>query len=81
MGQVLTGKPPYSEYKRDAQVVVAISLGKKPFRPTYPAIVDHHWDFIQNSWSTEECRPSAKEVDAYINEELHILQHGSSSPN
>jgi len=73
----LTGKSPFSEYKRDAQVVVAIALGKKPLRPKLPAIADHHWAFIMNCWSIKDCRPSAQQVDAYIKEQLHLFQHDS----
>lgn len=79
MDQGLTGKPPFSEFKRDAQVVVAIALGKKPLRPKLPAIADHHWTFIMNCWSIKDCRPSAQQVDAYIKEQLLLLQHDSIS--
>ncbi|KAG1897321.1 kinase-like domain-containing protein [Suillus fuscotomentosus] len=78
--QVLTGKAPYSEFKRDAQVVVAISLGTKPLRPEFPTIIDSHWSFILNCWSTiEDCRPSSQQVDEYIKGQLHFLQHDTSS--
>ncbi|KAG1749422.1 kinase-like domain-containing protein [Suillus lakei] len=76
--QVLTGKPPYSEFKRDAQVVVAISLGTKPTRPEFPAIIDHHWSFILNCWSIKDCRPSSQQVDEYIKDQLYLLQHDTS---
>ncbi|OJA11923.1 hypothetical protein AZE42_06143 [Rhizopogon vesiculosus] len=76
--QVLTCKPPYSEYKRDAQVVVAISRGTKPSRPMFPVIIDQHWKFILECWSVKDCRPSAQQVDAYITEQLHLLQHDST---
>ncbi|KAG2134529.1 kinase-like protein, partial [Suillus clintonianus] len=80
MFQVLTGKAPYSEFKRDAQVVVAISLGTKPSRPEYPAIGDNHWRFILNCWSIKDCRPSAQQVDEYVKGQLHLLQHDASAP-
>ncbi|KAG1728736.1 kinase-like protein [Suillus paluster] len=79
MFQVLTGKAPYSEFKRDAQVVVAISLGTKPLRSESPAIIDHHWGFILNCWSIKDYRPSVQHVDEYIKGQLHILQHETSS--
>ncbi|KAG1815792.1 kinase-like domain-containing protein [Suillus variegatus] len=80
--QVLTGKAPYSEFKRDAQVVVAISLGTKPLRPEFPTIIDSHWSFILNCWSTiEDCRPSSQQADEYIKGQLHFLQHDTSSPD
>lgn len=79
--QVLTGKPPYFEFKRDAQVVVAISLGTKPSRPEFPVISDLHWSFILNCWSIKDCRPSSQQVDEYIKDQLHLLQHDISSPD
>ncbi|KAJ8580969.1 kinase-like protein [Rhizopogon salebrosus TDB-379] len=79
MFQVLTGKPPYSEHKRDAQVVVAISLGKKPLRPVIPVIIDRHWEFIMICWSINDCRPSAQQVDSHIKQQLCILQHDPTS--
>jgi hypothetical protein len=79
--QVLTGKPPYSEFKRDAQVVVAISLGTQPSRPKFPVIIDRHWSFILDCWSTKDCRPSSQQVDEYIKGQLYLLQHETSSPD
>ncbi|KAG1805810.1 kinase-like domain-containing protein [Suillus subaureus] len=79
--QVLTGKPPYSEFRRDAQVVVAISLGTKPSRPEFPTIIDHHWSFILNCWSTKDCRPSSQRVDEYIKGQLCLSQRDTSFPN
>ncbi|KAG0701074.1 kinase-like domain-containing protein [Suillus ampliporus] len=81
MFQGLTGKAPYSEFKRDAQVVVAISLGTKPLRPESPVIADHHWGFVLNCWSIKDCRPSAQQVDEYIKGQLHLLQHSASYPD
>lgn len=77
--QVLTGKPPYSEFKRDAQIVVAISLGTKPLRPKFPVIIDRHWSFILDCWSIKDCRPSSKQVDEYIKGQLYLLQHNTPS--
>ncbi|KAG2140918.1 kinase-like protein [Suillus bovinus] len=79
--QVLTGKPPYSEFKRDAQVVVAISLGTKPLRPEFPAIIDHYWNFILDCWSIKDCRPSSQQVAEYIKDQLYHLQHDTPSPD
>lgn len=79
--QVLTGKPPYYEFKRDAQVVVAISLGTQPSRPEFPVIFDHHWSFIKECWSIKDRRPSSQKVDEYIKGQLYLLQHDTSSPD
>lgn len=79
--QVLTEKPPYYEFKRDAQVVVAISLGTQPSRPEFPVIFDRHWSFIKDCWSTKDRRPSSQQVDEYIKGQLYHLQHDTSSPD
>ncbi|KAF9228991.1 WD40 repeat-like protein [Gyrodon lividus] len=69
MLQVLTGRIPYYYYPRDERVLLAVSQGETPKRPSphltvnpvNPVITDHQWVFIQQCWSTVnegQLRPS-----------------------
>ncbi|KIJ08704.1 hypothetical protein PAXINDRAFT_172818 [Paxillus involutus ATCC 200175] len=73
MLQVCSGKVPYANLKRDAQVLVALGDTQTPPRPTTPWMNDRMWDFIQRCWSTEEQgtkRPFAEEALNFIQEEI-----------
>ncbi|KAF8437614.1 kinase-like domain-containing protein [Boletus edulis BED1] len=72
MLQILSGKMPYHYYKREAQVVHAVSRGMKPRRPSSTFTTERRWMFIQQCWSTMdiESRPSSEEIAEFIEEEL-----------
>ncbi|KAF9222420.1 kinase-like protein [Gyrodon lividus] len=65
--QVFSGKQPWSEV-RDVPVILLLAQGKKPGRPQFSPIDDHHWEFIQSCWSKVPERPSAREI-------VSVLQH------
>lgn len=65
--ELLTGKPPYAEIKRDATVIHGIiNLGWAPSRPpneTGVYLPDNLWDLMQRCWYRKSSsRPSMTEV-------------------
>ncbi|KAF8964090.1 TKL/TKL-ccin protein kinase [Flammula alnicola] len=70
--ELLTGKHPYSDIKRDAAVIHGIIVLKKtPSRPREEAVApwlsDALWDLMQNCWHKEaSCRPSMAQVTSRI---------------
>ncbi|KAG9312363.1 kinase-like domain-containing protein [Chiua virens] len=60
--QVLSGKIPWSEVRKDAAVVLRLAKAKQPGRPASRSIDDSHWDLIQSCWSPIEERPTAEAI-------------------
>ena len=58
--QVLSGKQPWSEFRRDSAVVLRLADGHKPGRPESRTLNDLHWNLIQHCWSPTEERPTAE---------------------
>lgn len=57
--QVLSGKPPWSEFYRAGQITMSLYQGKTPTRPSSKPIYDPHWEFLESCWSVAQDRPSA----------------------
>ncbi|KIJ09989.1 hypothetical protein PAXINDRAFT_86694, partial [Paxillus involutus ATCC 200175] len=73
MLQILTGKVPYHYYVNDLQVMVAVSQGITPQRPSEDLVTDHQWAFMQRCWApinTE--RPSGEEIVEFARHELVV---------
>jgi serine/threonine protein kinase len=66
MLQVMTGRLPYADVRRDHRVAAQILEGKKPTRPSSPHDVDYLWDFIEKCWSDAGRRPSAIDVLSFL---------------
>jgi len=62
LSQALSGKQPWSEVRRDPQIVLLLGRGQKPGRPESRAIADQHWDFIQQCWSSAQDRPPTDSI-------------------
>lgn len=60
--QVLSGKQPWSEVKRDVAVMLCLVKRLKPGRPLSRVMDDSHWNFILNCWSPIEERPAAQTI-------------------
>ncbi|KAH0826266.1 hypothetical protein J3R83DRAFT_5736 [Lanmaoa asiatica] len=56
---VLSGQLPWSEFRRAAQIVISLSQGKTPARPSFRPIDDLHWKLLESCWSGVQDRPSA----------------------
>ncbi|KAG6379363.1 kinase-like domain-containing protein [Boletus reticuloceps] len=59
---VLSGKQPWSEIQREPAVIVQLSQGLKPKRPSSPPIEDQYWELIEHCWSSVGERPGAGDV-------------------
>ncbi|KAG6375756.1 kinase-like domain-containing protein [Boletus reticuloceps] len=73
MLHVLSGKRPYHNFSRDEQVILAVSRGEHPKRPTSSAVIimDDQWDFMMKCWSYEVTeRPSDSDMVAFVHEQL-----------
>ncbi|KAF8552202.1 kinase-like protein [Imleria badia] len=70
MLQILSGKPPFHEIQRVAQIVIMISRGNQPSRvPGWDgeAIPDVLWAFIEACWAkAPSTRPPSKEIVHFI---------------
>ena len=69
--QVLSGKHPWSEFKRDAAVMLQLSQGNKPERPSSRPIEDKHWELIERCRSSVDDRPCATDVVSSLQQFLH----------
>ncbi|KAF8547675.1 hypothetical protein OG21DRAFT_859147 [Imleria badia] len=69
--QVLSGKHPWSEIRRDTAVIMQLSQGNKPKRPSSCPIEDQHWELIERCWSSVGDRPYAKDVVSSLQQFLH----------
>ncbi|KAF9228982.1 WD40 repeat-like protein [Gyrodon lividus] len=73
MLQVLTGKIPYHYYPRDERVLLALSQGETPTRPSQALVTDGRWTFIQRCWTSVDAgqsRPSGEEIAEFTRNEL-----------
>ncbi|KIJ09885.1 hypothetical protein PAXINDRAFT_86829, partial [Paxillus involutus ATCC 200175] len=73
MLQILTGKIPYHYYRRDQPVLIALSKGEIPKRPSRTLVTDKQWLFMQWCWNPLDAtgsRPSDEEVVEFIKNEL-----------
>jgi WD40 repeat protein len=64
--QVLTGKVPYCNVKKDTLVLGHVIRGKKPDPPKESQIGPAHWEFIKRCWSPRVNRPSVGEVLTFV---------------
>ncbi|KAN0073718.1 Protein kinase-like domain containing protein [Tylopilus felleus] len=74
---ILSGKAPYHDYQLDPQIVLAISKGVTPRRPSNALVTEHRWAFIQQCWSTIDIartRPSGEEIVIFTKNELALLR-------
>ncbi|KAF9234243.1 kinase-like domain-containing protein [Melanogaster broomeanus] len=60
--QVFSGEQPWSDVRRDANVIIFLSQGKKPSRPQSRPIDDQYWEFIGRCWAEMQERPPAKDI-------------------
>ncbi|KAG0698931.1 kinase-like domain-containing protein [Suillus ampliporus] len=66
MLQVLEGKVPY-HYITSKAIIIQISRGITPRRPSTPVIIDGDWDFIQRCWSLDAAsRPPGTELVTFM---------------
>ncbi|KIJ10920.1 hypothetical protein PAXINDRAFT_16143 [Paxillus involutus ATCC 200175] len=70
MLQVLTGKIPYHYYPRDERVLLALSQGETPRRPSGALATDRQWSLIERCWTSVESRPSDDEIVEFTENEL-----------
>ncbi|KIJ12547.1 hypothetical protein PAXINDRAFT_101160 [Paxillus involutus ATCC 200175] len=71
--QILTGKIPYHYYPRDEPVLLALSQGETPKRPSEMVVTDRRWIFIQQCWTSVDAgqsRPSDDEIVEFTRNEL-----------
>lgn len=65
--EILTGQPPFLNLINDAQVILAVTRGGRPSRPSAeiaPQMSDHMWELINCCWHQDrEQRPSARSVE------------------
>ncbi|KAG0694130.1 kinase-like protein, partial [Suillus ampliporus] len=64
--QVLTGKVPYYNVKKDNVVLGHVIRGKKPEPPRESRIEPAHWEFIQRCWLPRSNRPSVREAVVFV---------------
>ena len=65
--ELMTGLPPYSEIAQDITVVICLTKGQLPSRPSLPAIsrglMDGLWTLMLNCWNKKpESRPSTTSI-------------------
>ncbi|KIJ06541.1 hypothetical protein PAXINDRAFT_91847, partial [Paxillus involutus ATCC 200175] len=72
---VLSGKMPWSEVENDALVILNLSQGKNPGRPSSRGIEEQHWEFIQECWRPTTNRLSTTEVVEQIERMIKVLKH------
>jgi hypothetical protein len=64
----MTGRPPYSECRIDAQVLMAVIVNKQiPARPPEPDVTDTIWEQWKRCWSINPSkRPTMERVVTYV---------------
>ncbi|KAF9227124.1 kinase-like protein [Gyrodon lividus] len=75
MFQILSGKIPFHDIRRIAQIVILISRGQRPPREVGwdgQAIPDVLWNFIEQCWGSPSERPTSKEVVGFIVPQLAV---------
>ncbi|TDL23005.1 kinase-like protein [Rickenella mellea] len=70
--EVMTDEPPFAELKRDGAVVLAVSKGQKPQRPTGDCVSrglnDSLWELMMRCWDDEpNRRPTTEYAVGYFN--------------
>ncbi|KAG1891986.1 kinase-like domain-containing protein [Suillus subluteus] len=72
--QVLTNKIPYYYLPNDAAIILAMHKSEKPSRSRYPVLLEKHWQFIEQCWSTDsKDHPSTERADQVIRNEFYSL--------
>jgi len=61
--EVLSGEVPYQYLRSDGQVLLELSKGIRPRRPSSACITDFLWDFISDCWHMQpDARPSMIDI-------------------
>ncbi|KAG6379367.1 hypothetical protein JVT61DRAFT_11830 [Boletus reticuloceps] len=66
-------RPPWSEIQHEAAVVLQLSRGKKPKRPSSRPIEDKHWELIDRCWSSVGHRPCAGDMVSSLQQFLYTF--------
>jgi hypothetical protein len=72
--QVLSGREPWSEVNNVHAVILKLSQGGSPGRPSSRAIEDRHWAVIKACWRPAVARFSATEVVGEIEKISNVLK-------
>ncbi|KAG1797208.1 uncharacterized protein BJ212DRAFT_1406401 [Suillus subaureus] len=74
MLQVLTNKIPYYYLLNDPAVILAMHKSEKPSQSHYPVLLEKHWQFIEQCWSTDpRDHPLMERADDMIRNEFYSL--------
>jgi serine/threonine protein kinase len=77
--QVLSGKLPYHDLRRDAEVLIELHHGIHPPRP--PELADEHWELISQCWAKHpSARPNIKEVSKRVQHHYQAAAGGQVVP-
>ncbi|KAH8118246.1 kinase-like protein [Phellopilus nigrolimitatus] len=62
--EIMTGKPPFAEYKHDAGVIVNVTQKNiRPAKPSVTLVSDALWTVLEHCWSEDPAsRPDARRV-------------------
>jgi hypothetical protein len=72
--QIYTGVPPFIGYVNDLQVVMAVTAGTRPNRPTDCKIYDELWKLAARCWvADQEARPNMQEVSEEVGQSLTLV--------
>ncbi|KAG2151038.1 kinase-like protein [Suillus bovinus] len=69
--EIMTHQVPWHEIRRTTQVIIKLSKGEIPPRPSDPAasergLDDHLWELVKSCWLAPEKRPSARGILAFF---------------
>jgi hypothetical protein len=65
--QIYTNSAPFAGYRNEMQVIVAITKGVRPARPTEVGMYEDLWSLVTRCWEIEPGdRPSMKEVEKSV---------------
>ncbi|KAF9259563.1 kinase-like protein, partial [Marasmius fiardii PR-910] len=66
--EIMTGKPPFSEFLIDAAVIYQVSVRRiRPERPAEGWCPDHIWKLVEVCWDEDPLkRPRAKALHSYL---------------
>jgi hypothetical protein len=76
--QVFAGKSPFSNYRKDAGIILAVMGGKRPSRPpstldSASELDDALWDLISKGWGKDATlRPSVHDFVATLAQKLTV---------
>ncbi|KZV65841.1 ras GEF [Peniophora sp. CONT] len=77
--ELLSGKPPYSEYPKDTSVAVIVVNGTLPKRPslrTTPTLTDALWALFERCWARDPAaRPPMSDVEALLRQLVPSSEH------